>query len=367
MRVLVPVHRLPHGWEDVRGLEAEEVLARRAQYGRNDVRGRPPRSALQSLREAAGALMLWFLGGTSALYFALGEHVDGAVMLRALVPLPGMDVFLHHRTQDATEGLRGRLAERATVLRDGREAEVPADLARVEAGSRFPADGWVVRGQGLQAEESSLTCESMPVRKRPLEQLPHGAKPALDAVHWGLAGTRLLTGTAWVRVVSTGAETLYGSIIRSAGQEARGRTPLQHAVAHLVALLVGVAAALCAVLALVRLRQGDGWLDALLSAAPASLTLASATFAAVLTRLRTRTARWGCALSLGLSVLLLQVPEWAALVGLHPPLARDWGRVLIAVAVALVPLLVAGPHARGSLFRGHGRRAGRPMPTPGAS
>ncbi|RKG62582.1 cation-transporting P-type ATPase [Corallococcus sp. AB011P] len=273
MRVLVPVDRLPHGWEDVRGLEAEEVLARRARYGRNDVRGRPSRSALQSLREAGGDPMLWFLVGTSALYFALGEQVNAVVMLLALVPLLGMDVFLHHRTQASTEGLRGRLAERATVSRDGRETEVPAedvvpgDLMRVEAGSTFPADGLVVRGQGLQSEESSLTGESMPVRKRPLERLPPGVEPAVEAVHWGLAGTRLLTGTAWVRVILTGPETLYGSIIRSAGQEARARTPLQHAVAHLVAVLVGVAAALCAVLALVRLRQGFGWLDALLSAA----------------------------------------------------------------------------------------------------
>ncbi|NNB97378.1 cation-transporting P-type ATPase, partial [Corallococcus exiguus] len=273
MRVLVPVDRLPHGWEDVRGLEAQEVSARRARYGRNDVRGRPPRSALQSLREAASDPMLWFLVGTSALYFALGEHVNGGVMLLALVPLLGMDVFLHHRTQASTEGLRGRLAERATVSRDGQESEVPAedvvpgDLMRVEAGSTFPADGLVVRGQGLQAEESSLTGESLPVRKRPLGRLPPGAEPAVEAVHWGLAGTRLLTGTAWVRVVFTGPETLYGSIIRSAGQEARARTPLQQAVAHLVAVLVGVAAALCAVLALVRLRQGFGWLDALLSAA----------------------------------------------------------------------------------------------------
>ncbi|RKH69808.1 cation-translocating P-type ATPase [Corallococcus aberystwythensis] len=273
MRIIVPVHRLPHGWQDARGLEAGEVQARRALHGRNDVRGQPPHSAFQSLREAASDPMSWFLVGTSLLYFALGERVDGVVMLVALAPLLGMDVFLHHRTRASTEGLRGRLAARATVLRDGREEEVPAedvvpgDLARVEAGDQFPADGLVVRGDGLQAEESSLTGESLPARKRPLGGLPPGAEPAVEGAHWGFAGTRLLTGTAWVRVIFTGPETLYGSILRSAGQEVRARTPLQHAVAHLVAVLVGVAAALCAVLALVRWRQGFGWLDALLSAA----------------------------------------------------------------------------------------------------
>ncbi|RKH03796.1 cation-translocating P-type ATPase [Corallococcus carmarthensis] len=273
MRVVVPVNRLPQPWDETRGLEAQEVQARRARHGLNDVRGQPPRSVLQTLREAGGDPMLWFLVGTSVLYFALGERVDGAVMLLAIAPLLGMDVFLHHRTQASTEGLRSRLAARALVLRDGREEDVPAeevvpgDLARVEAGSQFPADGLIVRGRGLQAEESSLTGESLPVRKQPLERLPPGAEPAVDAVHWGLAGTRLLTGTAWVRIVLTGPETLYGSIVRSARRERRARTPLQHAVAHLVAVLLAVAAALCAVLALVRWRQGFGWLDALLSAA----------------------------------------------------------------------------------------------------
>ncbi|WP_163993169.1 cation-translocating P-type ATPase [Pyxidicoccus caerfyrddinensis] len=273
MRLPVPVHRLPCSVDDARGLGASEVQERRARYGRNDVLARPRRSAMQTLRDSAADPMLWFLVATSALYLFLGELSEGLVLLVAIVPLLGMDAFLHHRTRASTEGLQSRLAARATVLRDGREQEVPADevvvgdLARVEAGGHFPADGLVVRGEGLQAEESSLTGESLPVRKRPLGRLPPGAEPPVEGAHWGMAGTRLLTGTAWVRIVYTGKDTLYGSIVRSAERGEHSRTPLQQAVAHLVAVLVVVAAVLCAVLAFVRWRQGFGWMDALLSAA----------------------------------------------------------------------------------------------------
>ncbi|MCY1022358.1 cation-translocating P-type ATPase [Pyxidicoccus sp. MSG2] len=273
MRLPVPVQRLPCPVDDARGLGASEVRERRARYGPNDVLARPRRSALQTLRDSATDPMLWFLVATSALYLFLGELSEGLVLLVAIVPLLGMDAFLHHRTRASTEGLQSRLAARATVLRDGREQEVAAedvvvgDLARVEAGGHFPADGLVVRGEGLQAEESSLTGESLPVRKRPLGRLPPGEEPAVDGAYWGLAGTRLLTGTAWVRIVSTGRDTLYGSIVRSAERGEHARTPLQQAVAHLVAVLVVVAAVLCAVLAFVRWRQGFGWMDALLSAA----------------------------------------------------------------------------------------------------
>ncbi|AKF87077.1 hypothetical protein MFUL124B02_37225 [Myxococcus fulvus 124B02] len=234
---------------------------------------RPRRSSLTTLRESAGDPMLWFLVGMSALYLALGEVTEGLVLMGAIVPLLGMDAFLHHRTRASTEGLQSRLAARAFVLRDGREEQVPAvdvvvgDLVRVDAGAYFPADGLVVRGEGLQVEESSLTGESLPVGKRLLGHLPSGDAPPVEGRYWGLAGTRLLTGTAWVRVVYTGADTLYGSIVRSAEQGARARTPLQQAVAHLVSVLLVVAAGLCGVLAFVSWRQGFGWGDALLSAA----------------------------------------------------------------------------------------------------
>ncbi|QDE90508.1 haloacid dehalogenase [Myxococcus xanthus] len=259
--------------DDARGLDTDEVSERRARYGRNAVLAQSHRSWLHVLGETAGDPMLWFLVGTSGLYFVLGARTEGLVLLLAIVPLLGMDGFLHRRTRASTAGLQSRLAARATVLREGREQVVTADelvvgdLARVEAGEHFPADGVVVRGECLQAEESSLTGEALPVRKRPLSRLPPGAEPAVDGSYWGLAGTRLLTGTAWVRIVFTGRETLYGSIVRSATQGAQARTPLQQAVAHLVAVLMGVAAVLCVVLAFVRWRQGFGWMDALLSAA----------------------------------------------------------------------------------------------------
>lgn len=81
-----------------------------------------------------------------------------------------------------------------------------------------------------------------------------------------LAGTRLLKGTAKVRILFTGAETLYGEIVRFGPTGHASRTPLQSAVDNLVAILLSVAAVICLGLAWVRWEQGHGLLDALLSA-----------------------------------------------------------------------------------------------------
>jgi Ca2+-transporting ATPase len=85
---------------------------------------------------------------------------EAATLLGAIVPLVLMDVFPHQR-QASTEGLKSRLASRATVVRDGVPIEVaardvvPGDLAIVMTGEPFPADGIVLTGAALQVDESS--------------------------------------------------------------------------------------------------------------------------------------------------------------------------------------------------------------------
>lgn len=221
--------------------------------------------------------MIWFLVGTGLVYAVLGSYTEAVTLLIAILPLVGMDAFLHRRTQASTEGLSRQLAQTARVVRDGQATDVPAidlvpgDLVRVAAGEPFPADGLIVGGENLQADESSLTGEAYPVAKCHLPGRPEAGDSNsvvwIEGAHWGFAGTRLLTGLAELRVVFTGVETLYGQIVHAAVSGDRERTPLQAAIGNLVSLLAVGAGVLCLILAGVRLRQGHEWVDALVSAA----------------------------------------------------------------------------------------------------
>lgn len=279
------------GLDHTAGLSGADVSLRRDLYGRNDITQVGPHRWRELLGETARDPMLWFLATTSVAYFLLGQRAEGAVLLLALLPLLGMDALLHYRTAASTEGLNARLATCATVERDGAVVEVaaaelvPGDLVRVAAGEWFPADGLILAGDAMQADESSLSGESFPVGKQPLpEGGAHGSGDVMvPEKHWGFAGTRLLTGEARQRVVWTGAETLYGEIVRSAVRGMGQRTPLQEAIANLVRGLVIGAAAFCLVLAYVRLRQGFGWLDALLSGATLAVAALPEEFPVVFT------------------------------------------------------------------------------------
>jgi Ca2+-transporting ATPase len=234
--------------------------------------------------------MLWFLLSTSALFGIAGEWTEAAVLLAAMVPFFGMDAFLHRRTQASVEGLSSVLATEARVIRGGSEVRVPAielvpgDVALLGPGDPFPADGLLIAADEMQVEESALTGEALPVRKVAVERLP--AIPAtarLGPDAWGYAGTRVLTGKGRLLIGFTAGETLYGEIVRSAVGGTHERTPLQRSVADLVKTLLIVAAIFCVVLAWVRLHQGHGWIDALLSALTLAVAALPEEFPVVLT------------------------------------------------------------------------------------
>lgn len=248
-----------------------EAAARRERFGANDVLP-PQRSGLWPLLKASlGDPMLWFLLVSSCLFAWVGERTEAIVLLVAIVPLFGMDAFLHGRTQASTAALASRLADTADVVREGRlmalnsRELVPGDRVVVRAGAWVPADGVLWSGAGVQIDESALTGESLPVRKHALPQ-GTAVDGSVDDRHWLAAGTRLLTGEAVLLVAGTGAATLYGELARSAVAVTQAATPLQQAIRHLTGMLLVAAAALCVLLAAVRLWQGFGPIDALLAA-----------------------------------------------------------------------------------------------------
>jgi Ca2+-transporting ATPase len=274
MRLPLPADRLTVALSNPEGLSTQSVGVQRERYGDNLIIESRRRSWKQRIKETAADPMLWFLLVTSFVYFVLGDTTEAVVLLLAVLPLTGMDAFLHHRTQASTAGLESRLAAHANVMRDGREQRVTAqevvvgDLVLLRAGELVAADGVLREAAGLQVEESSLTGEAYPVRKAPLMALPTGAEATLvEGRHWGFAGTRVLSGEGLLCVVNTGKDTLYGQIVRTASVGSARATPLQAAINQLVAVLSVAAVALCVLLALVRVTQGHGWLDALVSAA----------------------------------------------------------------------------------------------------
>lgn len=272
---------------DLGGISQAEAVQLTARFGANRIAEYRARSVGEIAGETARDPMLWFLAATSLVFALLGQFTDMAALLFAIAPLVGMDFYLHRRTEASVKGLSSALAAQASVIRDGHERRVPAselvpgDLVKVATGDPFPADGVIVRGAGLQADESTLTGEAYPVSKSPVSALSKARDP--HDGNWAFAGTRLLTGEALVRVLFTGGDSIYGEIVRAATATRNERTPLQRDVAQLVRILLFIALAICLLLAGVRIHQGHGLADAFLSAAVLAVAAIPEEFPVVLT------------------------------------------------------------------------------------
>ena len=287
---LVPFDRLDDLGSPKEGLDSARVRVRKQQYGSNLIIETPATSWWITFRDTFKDPMLWFLLGTSSLFLVAGELTEAIILLIALIPFLGMDAYLHRRTQASITGLSSCLTTQATVMRDGQQQRisaielVPGDLVVLGVGESCPADGLIESSEDVLCDESLLTGEAHPVHKHAVSELPHNELDArISSDCWMLAGTRVLKGTARLRIIFTGAETLYGEIVHSAMLGTHARTPLQSAVGNLVAVLLGVAAVICLGLAWVRWEQGHGLLDALLSAVTLAVAALPEEFPVVLT------------------------------------------------------------------------------------
>lgn len=266
------------------GLTEREILSQRARFGNNDIVEVSGNPWLELAKETLKDPMIWFLAGIGTIFVLVGDKNEAVVLFLAILPLVLMDAILHRRTQASTGSLKNQLASESKLIRDGKEVTVasreivPGDLMVVTAGEYLAADGYFEKVDGLQVDESALTGESLSITKK--SYLP--AK-SIASESLGFAGTRALTGHGLLRVLFTGRKTSYGEIVDSVANVPHDRTPLQKSISKLVQFLIFAAAVLCLLLAGVRIYQGHGWLDALVSSATLAVAAIPEEFPVVFT------------------------------------------------------------------------------------
>jgi Ca2+-transporting ATPase len=177
------------------------------------------------------------------------------------------------RTERVLEALRDLTSPRALVIRGGQRRRIAGrdvvrgDLIVLSEGDRVPADAILLQSQDLQADESLLTGESVPVRK--IARGAHAAhsphRPGGDDLPEVFSGSLIVRGTGLAEVTATGVKSEIGKIGQALRALETEPPRLQAETRRLVRLfaLVGVAVSVLAVL-LYGLMRG-GWLDAILA------------------------------------------------------------------------------------------------------
>ncbi len=225
-------------------------------------------------------LLLVFAG---SLYAALGDLQEASMLLGFVFVVMGITVYQERKTERALEALRDLASPKALVLRGGEQIHIPSrevvrgDIVVIAEGDRVPADAVLVSSDGLQADESLLTGESVPVRKLATldraADLSTTAKPGGDDLPMVFAGTLVVQGHGLAQVTATGAHSEIGRIGVALESTEREPTDLQRHSRRLVRNMALVGLSVCVLVVLVYGFTRGQWTEGLL----AGITLAMAT------------------------------------------------------------------------------------------
>ena len=154
---------------------------------------------------------------------------------------------------------------KAKVRRDGQLAEIPAgqlvpgDIVAIEAGDVVPADGRLLKAATLEADESALTGESLPVAKG-TEPVAGAGPPLGDRADMVYMNTSVTRGAGEFVVTATGMATEVGHISGMLAEEQDVTTPLARQMDRLEEQILVIAGiALVASMAL-NLARGETFL-----------------------------------------------------------------------------------------------------------
>jgi Mg2+-importing ATPase len=221
--------RLGHFWEIPReellralgatpaGLDSEEAERRMREYGSNSMVAESRFAAWRAFGRLLGNPLVVILLVASSLSLALGDHVGGFIIIAIVALSVALNFFMEFQARHAVEAIRKQVATTATVVRDGREQElpvpalVPGDVIRLHAGDLVPADGRLLESKDLHVRESALTGESLAVEKTAAD-LPPGRYGVGDAANSIFLGSAVQTGMATAVIVRTGRCTALGEI-----------------------------------------------------------------------------------------------------------------------------------------------------------
>ena len=169
--------------EALSGLSGHEVTARLAAEGPNELPQHGRRAIVRIVLDVFHEPMFLLLTAASFIYLAIGDFGEGLLLLGFAIVNVAIAVYQEHKTERVLEALRDLTSPRALVVREGVQLRIPGrelvrgDLIVLNEGDRVPGDAIVLSSSGLEADESLLTGESVPVRKSAGDGITVGGAP----------------------------------------------------------------------------------------------------------------------------------------------------------------------------------------------
>ncbi len=233
--------------------------------------------------------MFLLLLACGALYLISGDKEEALMLLGFVFVVMGITFYQERKTERALEALRDLSSPRALVIRDGVKERIAGrevvrgDVLLLAEGDRVPADAILLDSLNLSVDESLLTGESVPVRKRASVASKAMERPGGEDSPFVYSGTMIVKGQGIAETKATGINTEIGKIGKALQTLESEGTPLQRETGKIVRNFAIVGVTLCvAVVVTYGLTRAD-WMKGFLAGLSLAMAMLPEEFPVVLT------------------------------------------------------------------------------------
>ena len=245
----------------VEGLNNQEVEIRQKNFGPNELKEVKKDSPLKLFLSQFTDVLIFLLIIASIASYFIGDYLDSAAILAVVAINSVIGFRQEYQAEQAMEKLKSLVSTTAIVKRENKILKVDAreltigDIVLLEEGNKVPADLILIESHDLKIDESSLTGESLPVKKNSkysnienfdekIENIKDYSRD--DDIHEKLAymDSNVVSGRGTAVVIDVGMNTSIGKIATLL-QEKEEETPLSKKVDRLGKMIGAIAIVVC--------------------------------------------------------------------------------------------------------------------------
>jgi len=252
------------------GLSEAEADSRLKKYGTNEIAREKRQSGLMRLLSNIKNPLVLLLLALGVLSYLTGDKRATVIIFAMVVLGVVLRFYQEMRADNAAEKLQAMVSNTATLVRGGKETEVPlkmlvpGDIIRLAAGDMVPADVRVLSAKDLFLNQATLTGEALPVEKI-AATAPTDIENPLELPNLCFLGSNIESGSANAVVIHTGNHTYFGSLAASiVGQ--RQLTSFDKGINKFTWLMIGFIAVMVPAVFLINGIMKHDWLEAFMFA-----------------------------------------------------------------------------------------------------
>ncbi len=275
----------------IQGISEELAQNRLKSEGYSELPQPDRRTPLRIVIEVIREPMLMLLLASGIIYMFLGDTTDALILVALATMSVVITVVQESRTERVLEALRDLTSPRALVIRDGERKRIAGrevvrgDIIVLGEGDRVPADAVLFQAHDLQADESLLTGESVPVRKVANYRFDPSRLQRLggDDLPFVYSGSLIVRGTGIGEVTAIGAASEIGKIGHSLSNLEIAPPRLQRQTRKLVQAFAIFGGVVCVVAVLLYGSMRGDWLEGVLAGIALGMSVLPEEFPVVLT------------------------------------------------------------------------------------